>query len=124
MQLADEEPEAGPWRAEPLTTVIEALVVRGRDRGADGRPVILAVDGRSNAGKTTLAARIEASVPGSTIVHTDDVAWEHSRFGWSDLLILSIPPRRSLYRNHDRNDNSNYDSLNYHSLGGGCGTKA
>jgi len=55
-----------------------------------GRPVILAVDGRSNAGKTTLAARIGEAVPGSAVVHTDDIAWEHSRFGWSDLLADGI----------------------------------
>jgi hypothetical protein len=90
LQLAREEPEAGPWRAELLTAVIEALVGGGSGRVVSGRPVILAVDGRSNAGKTTLAARICAAVPGSAAVHTDDVAWEHSRFGWSDLLANGI----------------------------------
>jgi len=28
LQLAPEEPEAGPWRAEPLRMVIEALTER------------------------------------------------------------------------------------------------
>jgi hypothetical protein len=59
-------------------------------RVTDGRPVILAVDGRSNNGKTTLAARIEAVVPGSAVIHTDDIAWQHSRFGWASLLIGGI----------------------------------
>jgi hypothetical protein len=90
MQLAQEEPEAGPWRAKLLTAVIEALIGRGPDRVVSGGPVILAVDGRSNAGKTTLAARIAGAVPGSAVVHTDDIAWEHSRFGWSDLLADGI----------------------------------
>ena len=90
LQLAQEEPEAGPWRAKLLTAVIEALIGRGPDRVVSGRPVILAVDGRSNAGKTTLAARIAGAVPGSAVVHTDDIAWEHSRFGWSDLLADGI----------------------------------
>jgi hypothetical protein len=90
LQLAWEEPEAGPWRAESLTAVIEALIGRGPSRVVSGRPVILAVDGRSNAGKTTLAARIGEAVPGSSVVHTDDIAWEHSRFGWSDLLADGI----------------------------------
>lgn len=90
MQLAWEEPEAGPWRAELLTAVIEALIGREPGGVVSGRPVVLAVDGRSNAGKTTLAARICAAVPGSVVVHTDDIAWEHSRFGWSDLLIDGI----------------------------------
>jgi hypothetical protein len=90
LRLAREEPEAGPWRVELLSAVIEALMRPGPGRAIDGRPVILAVDGRSNNGKTTLAARIEAAVPGSAVVHTDDIAWQHSRFGWADLLIGGI----------------------------------
>jgi hypothetical protein len=90
LQLAREEPEAGPWRVESLTAVIDALIRRGPGRVVPGRPIILAVDGRSNAGKTTLAARIREAVPGSAVVHTDDIAWEHSRFGWSDLLADGI----------------------------------
>jgi hypothetical protein len=90
MQLASEEPEAGPWRAEPLQTVIETLIQSGPDRGVARRPVVLAVDGRSNNGKTTLAARICEATPGSVVVHTDDIAWWHSRFGWADLLIDGI----------------------------------
>jgi hypothetical protein len=97
LRLASGEPEAGPWRAEPLNAVIEALLIRPRPgRPVCGRPVVLAVDGRSNGGKTTLAARIGAAVPGSAVVHTDDIAWAHSRFGWADLLIegILVPARR------------------------------
>jgi hypothetical protein len=52
--------------------------------------VVLAVDGRSSSGKTTLAARLQDAVAGSAVVHTDDIAWWHSRFGWADLLIDGI----------------------------------
>jgi hypothetical protein len=90
LQLAAEEPEAGPWRAELLTAVIEALIWRGPGQVVSGRPVVLAVDGRSNAGKTTLAGRIAAAGPGSAVVHTDHIAWAHSRFGWADLLAGGI----------------------------------
>jgi hypothetical protein len=90
MQLALGEPKAGPWRAERLGTVIESLIQSGPGRAVSGRPVVLAVDGRSNGGKTTLAARIRAAVPGSAVVHTDEIAWMHSRFGWADLLIEGI----------------------------------
>ena len=90
LQLAHEEPEAGPWRAELLSAVIEATIWRGPARTVSGRPVVLAIDGRSNAGKTTLAAQICQIVPGSAVVHTDDIAWRHSRFGWADLLIEGI----------------------------------
>jgi hypothetical protein len=109
LQLAQEEPEAGPWRAELLSTVVNAVARRG---AGQGRPVVLAVDGRSNNGKTTLAERIRALVPGAVVIHTDDIAWEHSRFGWDDLLIDGIlvpahqgeavsyrPPR---WEEHDR----------------------
>lgn len=90
MQLAPEEPEAGPWRAELLSTLVKTMARREPGNATPSRPVVLAVDGRSNAGKTTLAARICRVVPGSTVVHTDDIAWKHSRFGWADLLIEGI----------------------------------
>jgi hypothetical protein len=94
LQLAPEEPEAGPWRAEPLTVLVQGLV-EGLDQRVlggivSGRPVIVAIDGRSNNGKTSLAARIGEAVPGSAVIHTDDIAWVHSRFGWDDLLIDGI----------------------------------
>jgi hypothetical protein len=91
MQLAPEEPEAGAWRAEPLSTLVNTMMARREPaNGTSSRPVVLAVDGRSNAGKTTLAARIRQVVPGSAVVHTDDIAWKHSRFGWAALLIEGI----------------------------------
>jgi hypothetical protein len=90
LQLADEEPEARPWRVEQLGTLVNAVTRRRLDRSISGRPVILAVDGRSNSGKPTLAARIRQMVPGTVVIHTDDIAWEYSRFGWADLLIDGI----------------------------------
>ncbi|HEY6279980.1 MAG TPA: hypothetical protein VIX86_27120 [Streptosporangiaceae bacterium] len=89
-QLAPEEPEAGPWRAKRLAAVIESLSRLGTAARTSGRSVVLAVDGRSSSGKTTLAAQVQAAVAGSVIVHTDDLAWWHSRFGWADLLIDGI----------------------------------
>jgi hypothetical protein len=96
LQLAPEEPEAGPWRTEPLTVLVQSLTQRVPGRITSGRPVIVAIDGRSNSGKTSLATRIGDAVPGSTIIHTDDIAWEHSRFGWDDLLIhgILVPAQR------------------------------
>jgi hypothetical protein len=90
VQLASEEPEAGPWRVELLSAVVEPVIRRGPGRVISGRPVVLAVDGRSNSGKTTLAARICDVVPGAAVVHTDSIAWKHSRFGWADLLIDGV----------------------------------
>jgi hypothetical protein len=90
LQLPSDEPEAGPWRAELLTAVAATLVQLGQDETTDHRPVVLAVDGRSSSGKTTLAARLRDVVAGTVVVHTDDIAWWHSRFGWADLLIDGI----------------------------------
>ena len=90
LQLAADEPEAGPWRVELLRTVATAVTRRGPDGSSSGRPAVLAVDGRSNNGKTTVAARICDMVPGSVVIHTDDIAFAHSRFGWADLLIDGI----------------------------------
>ena len=90
MQLAPEEPEAGPWRVELLSTVLNVVTRRGPGLSSSGRPAVLAVDGRSNSGKTTLASMIGDMAPGSAVIHTDDIAWEHSRFGWAELLTDGI----------------------------------
>jgi hypothetical protein len=96
LQLAPGEAEAGPWRPELVTEVIETLTQLGSGRTASDHGVVLAVDGRSSSGKTTLAARMQAAVAESVVMHTDDIAWWHSRFGWADLLIEGIlmPVRR------------------------------
>jgi len=51
---------------------------------------VLAIDGRSSSGKTTLAGQLQSVVAGSAIVHTDDIAWWYSRFGWAELLINGV----------------------------------
>jgi hypothetical protein len=96
LQLTPEEPEAGPWRIESLAVLVQALTQRGPAGIVSGRPFVLAIDGRSNNGKTSLAARIGAAVAGAAVVHTDDIAWEHSRFGWAGLLIdgILVPAHR------------------------------
>jgi energy-coupling factor transporter ATP-binding protein EcfA2 len=95
LHLVPCEPEAGPWHVALLTNVTATLMQLSQRKGADHRPVVLAVDGRSSSGKTTLAARLRGAVAESAVVHTDDIAWRHSRFGWADLLIdgILIPAR-------------------------------
>ena len=90
LRLVPGEPEAGPWRPEQLAVVAATVMGSGGGKGIGRRPVVLAVDGRSSSGKTTLAARLQEVVAGSAVVHTDDIAWGHSRFGWADLLIGGI----------------------------------
>jgi hypothetical protein len=48
------------------------------------------VDGRGGSDKTTLAERLRLAVPGTQVVHTDDIAWWHSRFGWVDLMTTGV----------------------------------
>ena len=58
--------------------------------------MLVAVDGRQGGGKTTVAARLAEFVPLSVTVHTDDVAWWESFFGWDELMAEGIlePLRR------------------------------
>ena len=63
LRLAAEEPEAGPFRAEPLTAVFEALTQRSAGRSGTRRPVVLAIDGRRASGKTTNGREGSITVP-------------------------------------------------------------
>jgi hypothetical protein len=93
-RLAPDEPPFGPWSVVALAEFVAML--GGAARRPDGLPRIVAIDGRSSSGKTTLAGRITAAVPAAVAVHTDDIAWAHSRFGWADPLIDGVlhPLRR------------------------------
>jgi GMP synthase (glutamine-hydrolysing) len=60
------------------------------------RPVVIAVDGRSSSGKTTLARRLAAAIDDAVVVSTDDIAWYHAVLDWADLLRTGVldPVRR------------------------------
>lgn len=93
MRLHDGEPQLGNELVLPLARLLDRLMA---GRPGMGGPFLVAIDGRSSNGKTTLAGRLAALVDGAEVVHTDDVAWWHSRFGWDDLLIDGvIGPLRS-----------------------------
>ena len=62
LQLASEEPEAGPWRTESLSVLAQFLTQHQPGTAGSRRPVIVAIDGRSNSGKTSLAARLAQAV--------------------------------------------------------------
>jgi hypothetical protein len=88
MVLGEGEPAAGPWRVALLEEVVSVLL--GGDGSLLGRPRVVAVDGRSGSGKTTFAERLRIAVPGAEVVHSDDIAWWHSRFGWDDLMLDGV----------------------------------
>jgi hypothetical protein len=90
VSLYPEEPAAGPWRVARIDDVIATFANRAQ-RTTD-RPLVVAIDGRSSSGKTSLSARVAELIPATAVVHTDDIAWWHSRFGWADLArhVLEI----------------------------------
>jgi hypothetical protein len=82
----DVETACASWRATSLDTLVQDL----RLPALTGRPVVVAVDGRSAGGKSTLAGRLAERMPGSALIHTDDVAWWESFFGWDALMIERV----------------------------------
>jgi hypothetical protein len=82
------EPAAGPWRVAPVDELVTLLWAAAG--GPTSRPRVVAVDGRSASGKTTVAALLQAAVPASGVVHTDDVAWYESFFGWDELVAAGV----------------------------------
>lgn len=91
------EPAVRWWVSGSWSELAAELLARGpAGTGSGSRPVIVAVDGRQGSGKTTVAQRLASHVPGAVVVHTDDVAWWESFFGWDHLLAAGvlIPLRR------------------------------
>jgi hypothetical protein len=87
------EPAGGPWQVLPLTDLVRLLL--SADPPVD-RPVVVGIGGRSSSGKTTLARRLAAVIPGSVVVHTDDIAWRQAVLDWDGLLRDGVlePARR------------------------------
>ncbi|GAB88842.1 hypothetical protein GORHZ_045_00130 [Gordonia rhizosphera NBRC 16068] len=53
--------------------------------------LVVGVDGSSASGKTSVARYLRSAHPEVTaVVHTDDLAWHHSFFGWHELLRTEI----------------------------------
>jgi hypothetical protein len=88
VELGPGEPAAGPWRVEPLAVFARALAEKSA--AVSGRPRIIAVDGRGGGGKTVLAEGLCRVMEKAVVVHSDEVAWGHSRFGWDDLMAEGV----------------------------------
>lgn len=88
MKIGSGETPVRQWSVMPIDALINKLL--GVNLNAVARPLFIAVDGRSGGGKSTLAAQLARHIAHAALVHTDDVAWHHSYFDWSDLLIDGV----------------------------------
>lgn len=84
ISLPEGEPPVERWRVADRREFVQ-LVQQAAGRPST-RPLIVAVDGRGAAGKSTLAEWLQEAVPASAIVHTDDLAWCEPYFAWGPLL--------------------------------------
>lgn len=93
MRLHHSEPQFGGAEVVRIDDLLSQLLAPTLTPSG---PCLLAIDGRSSNGKSLLASRLATQWPGAAIVHTDDVAWWHSRFGWEGLILDGIirPIRR------------------------------
>ena len=71
MILPPEEPHFAPWNVVSLEAFVRSIQNELTDNSMG--PGVAAIDGRSAGGKTTLATLISRAVPGSVVVHTDDI---------------------------------------------------
>jgi hypothetical protein len=80
------------WRILPFSEIADRVEHAAKAR----RPGLIALDGRSSSGKSTLAGRLAHSLPDCGLVHTDDLAWFQAVLDWDELLVSGIlePARR------------------------------
>lgn len=89
----DAEPLIVHWDRMSHPDLLRALMqLPGR-----GRPSLIGIDGRSGSGKSTLAANLAKEAPDIAVIHTDDIAWHQSFFGWDQLMVDGLlKPLRDL----------------------------
>ena len=75
------------WHVRPLDDLVLQIRVR-----ATARPMMIAANGYSSSGKTTLARRVAAALDSCHVLHTDDIAWHQGVFAWDALLINDVLP--------------------------------
>ncbi len=100
MRTYADEQDLSPWTWRSARAVADDLLAVARERRAPtGRngPLVVAVDGSSAGGKSTVAGRLAAATRGGVVVHTDDIAWNHGFFDWDALLVDGVlaPAARS-----------------------------
>lgn len=96
LTLPPGEPAAGAWTTMGAAALLHRLV---RSRAGDGPrtpPLVVAVDGRGGAGKSTLSELLASAAMSSVVVHTDDIAWNEPLFEWGRSYVSELlePLRR------------------------------
>ena len=76
------------WRVVPFAELVDRVA----GIGSAHQPAVIAVNGHSSSGKSTLSRRLSAAVPDAAVLHTDDLAWHHGVFSWDELLREDVLP--------------------------------
>ena len=92
IQLQSEEPAVTRWRVSATDELVAHLLsLVGTPQG---RPAIIAVDGRGGSGKTTLTTALTAAVPGAQAFHLDDLIWNEPLYDWDQLYVDTLTQLR------------------------------
>jgi hypothetical protein len=76
------------WQVTPFAELLDRVAAVRPAR----RPALVAVNGHSSSGKTTLSRRLGDALPDAAVLHTDDLAWHHGVFSWDELLRDDVLP--------------------------------
>lgn len=92
IELQPEEPAVTQWQVSATDDLVAHLLsLVGTPQG---RPAIIAVDGRGGSGKTTLTTALAAAVPGAQAFHQDDLIWNEPLYDWDQLYVDTLTQLR------------------------------
>ena len=92
IELQPEEPAVLQWQVSATDELVAHLLsLVGTPQG---RPAIIAVDGRGGSGKTTLTTALAAAVPGAQTFHLDDLIWNEPLYDWDQLYVDTLTQLR------------------------------
>ena len=92
IELQPEEPAVLQWQVSATDDLVAHLLsLVGTPQG---RPAIIAVDGRGGSGKTTLTTALAAAVPGAQAFHLDDLIWNEPLYDWDQLYVDTLTQLR------------------------------
>ena len=96
VELQPEEPAVTQWQVSGTDELVAHLL--SLVGAPEGRPAIIAVDGRGGSGKTTLTTVLTAAVPGAQAFHLDDLIWNEPLYDWDQLYVDTLTRLREAGR--------------------------